>query len=90
MSNDASQNPANRWARNSGAGPGGISAVVPTEAEARRGLEPFSTATGAPAGRAIALGLVAAVGALVASAVVWRARQPEDIPTRIKRKVGFR
>lgn len=90
MPNDAIQNPANRWARNSGAGAAGISAVVPTEAEARRGLQPFTMDGGAPAGRAIALGLVAAVGALVAGLVVWRARQPEDVPTRIKRRVGLR
>lgn len=90
MPNDATQNPTNRWARNSGVGTAGISSVVPTGAEARRGLEPFSIDGGGGMGRGIALGLVAVLGALMAGAFVWRSRQPQDLPTRVLRKVGIR
>lgn len=90
MPNDASQNPANRWARHSGAGPGGISEVVPTEAEARRGLQPFSLDEGGQAGRMLALAVTAAVAAILAGAAVYRARQPKPLTQRIVRKVRRR
>ena len=90
MPNNATQNPSNRWARNSGAGSGGISQVIPTRAEAARGLQPFSLDSGASGARAIGLGLAMALGALLAGAVVWRARQPQDLRTRVMRKVGRR
>lgn len=90
MANDATQNPANRWARNSGFGPGGISTIVPSAAEERRGLQQLSLDRPSAPGRTVALGLVAAVAAAVASAIVHRARQPQDLPTRILRRVGIR
>lgn len=90
MTNDATQNPANRSARYSGAGTGGISQVIPTEAESRRGLRPFSLDDSASGARPIALGLTAVAGALLASAAVWRVRQPKDLPTRILHRVGVR
>jgi hypothetical protein len=90
MPNNATQNPSNRWARNSGAGPAGISQVVPSRAEAARGLETFSLDHDGSTGRTLVLGLVAALGAVVAGALVWRARQPQDLPTRVMRRVGLR
>ena len=90
MANDARQSPSNKWGRYSGGGPAGISEVVPTEAEARRGLEPFRLHGEPDPGRAIALGAVALLGALLAGALVWRTRQPQDLPTRIMKRVGMR
>ena len=90
MANDARQNPSNKWGRYSGGGPAGISEVVPTEAEARRGLEAFGLRGEPDTARAIALGAVALVGALLAGMLVWRARQPQDLPTRIMKRVGMR
>jgi hypothetical protein len=90
MPNDATQNPTNRWARNSGAGTGGVSQVIPTRAEAGRGLQPFSLDETGDAARAIGLGLAMALGAILAGAVVWRARQPQDLPTRVMRKIRRR
>lgn len=90
MPNDATQNPTNRWARNSGVGTAGISSVVPTRAEAQRGLRPYSIEGGGGVGRGLALGLVAVLGAVMAGAFVWRSRQPQDLPTRVLRKVRMR
>jgi hypothetical protein len=90
MANDARQNPSNKWGRYSGGGPAGVSEVIPTEAEARRGLQPFSTGGGEPVPRTLALGLTALVGALLAGAAVWRARQPKDLRTRMLRRAGIR
>ena len=90
MANDARQNPANKWGRYSGAGAAGISEVVPSEAEARRGLEPFSIGGNAASARALALGGAAMLGAAIAAFAVWQARRPRDLPTRVLRKVRRR
>lgn len=90
MANDATQNPTNKWARNSGAGPAGISYAIPTAAEARRGLQPFSTDGSGSAGRILVLALTATVGAVIAAAAVMRARQPKALPDRILRRVRMR
>ena len=90
MANDARQNPANKWGRYSGAGAAGISEVVPSEAEARRGLEPFSIGGNAASDRAFALGGAALLGAAIAAFAVWQARRPRDLPTRVLRKVRRR
>jgi hypothetical protein len=89
MSNDARQNPSNKSGRYSGGGPAGISQVVPTEAEARRGLQPFRLDEDADPVRVFMLGATALIGALVAGALLWRARQPDDLPTRIRKRVGW-
>ena len=90
MANDARQNPANKWGRYSGSGAGGISEVIPTAAEARRGLEPFALRHDGDPGRAIALVATAVAGAVLAGMLLWQARQPKDLPTRVMKRVGLR
>jgi hypothetical protein len=89
MTNDARQNPANKSGRYSGGGPAGISQVVPTEAEARRGLQPFRLDEDADPVRVFMLGATAVIGALIAGALLWKVRQPDDLPTRIRKRVGW-
>jgi hypothetical protein len=89
MANDATQNPANKWGRYSGGGPAGVSEVIPSEAEARRGLEPFSLG-GNESARALALGMAALLGAAVGGLLIWQMRQPRDLPGRVLKRVGMR
>jgi hypothetical protein len=89
MANDAKQNPANKWGRYSGGGPAGVSEVIPSEAEARRGLEPFSLG-GDESARALALGMTALLGAVVAGLLIWQIRQPRGLPARVLKRAGAR
>lgn len=59
MRNSATQNPSNKVGRNSGAGPGGVSRIVPTQQEARRGLEPLQVRGGRSWLRPLGMGLSA-------------------------------
>lgn len=90
--NSADQNPSNKVGRHSGAGPGGVSRIVPTAAEARRGLQPIELGRGRRWGGGLALGLgaLALAGAAVAALVAQRARQPRGLRPRIERLVGLR
>jgi hypothetical protein len=87
MANGATQNPANKVGRNSGAGPTGISAFQPTAAEAARGLEPMGqNRTGWTGRLGMGFGAIALVGS--ASAYLWkRVRQPKGFRARIKRMI---
>jgi hypothetical protein len=80
MANSATQNPANKVGRNSGAGAGGVSEMVPSEAEHRRGLEPIRThqSPGRSGGMWAGLGAVTVIGAGVAAFVTRRLRQPRS------------
>lgn len=71
MRNSATQNPANKVGRNSGAGPAGISRIRPTEREAERGLR-AAPAAGRP-WAAIGAGVGAVL--LAAGAAVLTARR---------------
>lgn len=92
MANSATQNPANKVGRNSGAGAGGVTEVVPSEAEARRGLEPIRThmTPGRSGGIWAGLGAATLLGAGVAAFVTRRLRQPRSrldrLWDRVKRK----
>jgi len=94
MSNSATQNPSNKVGRNSGAGAGGVSEVVPSAAEARRGLEPVQsqatlsspTPSGSSGGGFGKLGVVTLLGAGIAALVTRRVRQPRS---RLDRLRGF-
>lgn len=90
MANSATQNPANKIGRNSGAGAAGISEIEPTRAEAARGLEPLGRERGGWARRiGMGFGAIALLGS--ASAYLWkRVRQPKGFRDRIARKVGLR
>lgn len=88
MSHEAIQNPRNKVGRYSGAGPGGISEVVPTERERERGLEPISLdrdrGWAAPA-----LALTAILGAGLGAYLVKRAREPRTTADRIRNWAGL-
>lgn len=90
MPNTALQNPSNKVGRNSGAGPAGLSAINPTEAEARRGLEPISTEHSSGWMRSLGLGL----GALAVLGAGWAAygmqqRQRRSLRGRVQRMIGM-
>jgi hypothetical protein len=85
MDNTTIQNPANRVGRNSGAGPGGVSEVIPTEAEARRGLEPFSIDSHPDrVRRMVGIGVAAAAGVGIAVLATLRLRRPKTVGNRIQ------
>ena len=90
--NTANQNPANKVGRHSGAGDAGISRIVPTPEESRRGLRPIELSEGGRWGGGLALGLgaLALLGAGVATLLARRARQPRGLRPRIERMVGLR
>jgi hypothetical protein len=78
MAHTAKQNPSNKVGRNSGAGAGGISEIVPTERERERGLEPISLHEPSRGwGRVLGYGMgaLAVVGGGVTALRVRRARQ---------------
>lgn len=88
MSNGVTQNPANRAARNSGAGRAGIDEIVPTEREARRGLEAMGT-TSPTSWRGFGLGAVAAVGAGLGAFAVRRIRARRGWRARVRDWAGL-
>lgn len=93
MANSATQNPTNKVGRNSGGGDGGVSRMVPSEAEARRGVQPIGgSAHAAPAGRSggmmATLGAVTLAGAGVAALVTRRLRRPTSRLERLRGLVG--
>jgi hypothetical protein len=90
MTNSATQNPANKVGRNSGAGAAGISELVPSEAESRRGLEPLRTGdtNGSSSGRFFGLGAVALLGGGIASLLVRKLRAPRSRVERLKNWIG--
>jgi hypothetical protein len=93
MPNSATQNPANKVGRNSGAGAGGVSEVVPTEAEARRGLTSNFPTTGGSGGSGVGslarLGVVGAVGAGLAALITRHLRRPKSRLDRLRDYVGL-
>ncbi len=89
MANGVTQNPANKWGRYSGGGAGGVSEVIPTQAEAERGLQPFSLDEGRSRGRALSLLLTAAVSGVVAAVTLRRARRPLPLRQRVMKRVGL-
>lgn len=89
MANHVTQNPANKVGRYSGAGTGGVTEVIPTAAEAERGLQPFSIDDRRSRGRMLALGLILAASGAIAAGTVWRARRPQPLARRVMRKVGL-
>lgn len=90
--NSATQNPSNKVGRYSGAGDAGITELVPTEREARRGLEPIRLDDDArwSTGLALGLGALALLGAGVAAFLAQRARRPKGLRPRLERMVGLR
>lgn len=92
MANSYSQNPRNKVGRNSGAGPGGLSQVVPTQREAERGLQPITLdddGAGWMARLGLGLGVVGLVSAGAAVFLAQRARQ-RTLRGRLERLVGLR
>lgn len=90
MANGATQNPANKVGRNSGAGPTGISRMEPTAAEAARGLETMGEGTGGWGRRmGLGFGAIALLGS--GTAYLWRRmRQPKGFRARMGRMIGRR
>ena len=89
MANDVRQNPANKWGRYSGGGAGGVTEVIPTPAEAERGLRPFSIDERSRRGRGLALLLTAAASGIVAAVTLRRARRPQPLHQRVMKRVGL-
>jgi hypothetical protein len=87
------RNASNRVGRNSGAGPGGVSRVVPTERERERGLEPFELGGPRRGGAGllgIGLGALALAGAGVAAyAIHNERRRRRTLGGRLERLVGW-
>lgn len=84
------QNPSNLVGRNSGAGPGGVTQVVPTAREAERGLKPIRLEEGGrrwmrPLG--MGLGALALVGAGALGYVMRQRRQPSGLRGRMEKLV---
>jgi hypothetical protein len=91
MANSATQNPSNKVGRNSGAGAGGISEIVPSEREAQQGLQPLRTSHYEEPSRSyLGLGTVAVLGAGVATFVMRRLRQPQSRIDRVRSWVGLK
>jgi hypothetical protein len=94
MPNSATQNPANKVGRNSGAGEGGISETVPTQAEAQRGVQPISTGyrpeVGRSGGTAARLGVATLLGAGIAAFVTRRLRKPKSWTDRVRSAIGVK
>ncbi len=90
--NSVNQNPRNKAGRYSGAGEAGVTRLVPTEREARRGLEPIQIGEEGrwSPGLALGLGALALLGAGVATFVARRARRPKGLRPRLERMVGLR
>jgi hypothetical protein len=84
------QNPRNKVGRNSGAGPAGISEIVPTAEEARRGLEPLRVG-GRRWTRPLRMGLgaLALAGAGVAGYVARQRMRKPTLRTRLERMIGL-
>lgn len=86
MANSARQNPNNKVGRNSGAGDSGISEIVPTPAEARRGLRPLDLEeTGWPARLGIGLGFALIAGFGIAYYAAQRAQRNRSLGSRLQR-----
>lgn len=86
MANSARQNPSNKVGRNSGAGDSGISEIVPTPAEARRGLRPLGTdGISWPARYGLGLGFALLAGFGIAFFAAQRARENRSLGARISR-----
>lgn len=89
MSNESIQNPRNKVGRYSGAGPAGVTEIVPTERERARGLERMSLDSDRGwlrPGLAIAAALGAGMGALL----MKRRRDRQTLTSRIRRLGGLR
>jgi hypothetical protein len=86
MHHTTTQNPANRVGRNSGAGPGGVTEVIPTEKEAERGLEPFSIEphTGRSVGRMVGIGAAALAGVGLSVYATLRMRRRRTLMGRVQ------
>lgn len=91
-SNTAEQNPSNKVGRNSGAGPGGVTEMIPTAREARRGVRPIDLDHNGRRFGPLALGVGAAlvVGAGVTALAIQRDREQRTLRHRVKEAVGWR
>jgi hypothetical protein len=91
-SNTANQNPRYKVGRNSGAGPGGISEVVPSRREAERGLQPIHLDEGATWTSPVMIGLAVAalVGLGVTGYLAQRQRERRTFRGRLEHLVGRR
>jgi hypothetical protein len=91
MSYSAKENANNHVGRNSGAGPDGITRLVPTEREAARGLRPISIEHDHHR-RRLGLGVGAGALALLGAGAAWyRARQrptPRGMRARLNDFIG--
>lgn len=93
MAHSAAQNANNRVGRNSGAGPDGVTRLVPTEREAERGLEPIALGNDHGWRRfGVAIGVGAGVSALalIGAGAAWnRVRhRPRGVRSRLTSFVG--
>jgi hypothetical protein len=96
MRYSAEHGASNRVGRNSGAGPGGVSRMVPTERERERGLEPLdldAPVRGRPGLLRLGLGLgalaVAAGAGVAAYAIQNERRRRRSMSGRLQRMVGW-
>lgn len=89
MSNESIQNPRNKVGRYSGAGPAGVTEIVPTERERARGLEPMSLDSNrgwfGPG-----LAILAALGTGVGAFLIKRRRERQTLTSKIRRLGGLR
>lgn len=93
MSYSAQQNANNHVGRNSGAGPDGVTRLVPTEREAARGLKPMSIGHDHDHGwRRLGIGAGASALALLGVGAAWyRSRQrptPRGVRARLTHLIG--
>ena len=92
MPNLVNQNPRNKAGRNSGAGPGGVTAWTPSRAEAQQGLRRYQM--DAPSTWPIRIGLAVGVLALLGSGVMAlalrRAERKRSVRGRLESIVNWR
>jgi len=89
MRYSATQNPANKVGRNSGAGPAGVSEIVPTAQEAANGLQPLAVRPHRRWTRPLALGVSALALVGAGALAVQKRRQQRTLRGRVQHFLGL-